>query len=232
MSQTRFDEAERRLPKLVLVLDYSGSMRLPFSGGGARAIDVLEDSVEVVELAHDRDYRRDRLSGIQVFHHPPDERAQAALAEIFRQLTTREPEPLEIEIGQRRLHVPAAADGVARFTFDELCTRPLGSRDYLALTEHFHALILDRVPRLTPDKRNEARRFITLVDALYECRIKLVASAEAPPDDLYGQGEGAFEFRRTASRLLEMQSGAYLATARQPLAPGTNLDYALTSDLL
>ncbi len=116
--------------------------------------------------------------------------------------------------------------------FAALCEQPLGAADYLALTERYHTVILEGVPRLTPDRRNEARRLITLIDALYERRIKLIASAEAPPDALYAQGEGAFEFRRTASRLTEMQSRTYLESAKEPLRPGAQLGaFALTTDL-
>ena len=113
----------------------------------------------------------------------------------------------------RTLHVPLAAAGVARFDFSTLCGTPLGAGDYLALATHFHALVLDEVPRLSPDNYDEARRFIVLVDALYDHRVKLVASAHAVPDQLYQRGEGARAFERTASRLEEMQSQAYLALA-------------------
>jgi cell division protein ZapE len=104
-----------------------------------------------------------------------------------------------------------AAQGVARFEFAELCGAALGAGDYLALATHFHALVLDGVPRLSPDNFDEARRFIVLVDTLYEHRVKLIASAEAQPDQLYQRGEGAQAFARTASRLYEMQSAEYLA---------------------
>ena len=107
-----------------------------------------------------------------------------------------------------------AAAGVARFEFADLCARPLGAADYLALTERYHALFLEGVPLLTPNRRNEARRFMTLVDALYERRVMLFVSAEAPPERLYASGDGAFEFQRTVSRLLEMQSSAYLEASR------------------
>ena len=105
--------------------------------------------------------------------------------------------------------MPLAARGVARFSFPELCARPLGAADYFALATHFHTLILAGIPRMNAERRNEAIRFTTLIDALYEHRVNLVCAAEAPPDDLYVEGEGSFEFRRTASRLIEMQSEAY-----------------------
>jgi cell division protein ZapE len=112
---------------------------------------------------------------------------------------------------------------------------PLGAADYLALTERFHTLILGGVPRLTPDKRNEARRFMTLVDALYERKTVLVMAADAPPEKLYAEGDGAFEFQRTASRLAEMQSQAWIAAARAGegrIAAGEFRPFALTTDLV
>ncbi len=111
----------------------------------------------------------------------------------------------------RRLEVLRAAKGVAFFHFDQLCRSPLGPADFLAIGRHFHTLVLDGVPRLGPDERNEARRFITLVDELYEHGCKLVVAAADHPDRLYPEGQGAFDFRRTASRLMEMQSPEYLA---------------------
>jgi cell division protein ZapE len=109
------------------------------------------------------------------------------------------------------LAVPLAANGVARFDFDSLCRQALGPGDYGALATHYQALVLDGVPRLSPENHEAARRFITLVDELYEHRVKLVASAAAEPDELYADGDGAAAFRRTASRLIEMQSQDYLA---------------------
>ncbi|MGD9512390.1 MAG: cell division protein ZapE, partial [Geminicoccaceae bacterium] len=142
--------------------------------------------------------------------------------------------PEEVSVGSRTLHVPAAAAGVARFEFADLCNRPLGAADYLALTERYHTLFLDHVPELTPNRRNEARRFMTLIDALYERRMMLFLSAEAPPQQLYPNGDGAFEFQRTASRLLEMQSSDWLRACRQRRPeelPKTFAPFALTSDL-
>ncbi len=125
--------------------------------------------------------------------------------------------PVDVAVGSRTLHVPCAAGRVARFSFADLCNRPLGAADYLALTERFHTLFLDGVPVLAPNRRNEARRFMTLVDALYERRMMLFLSAAAPAERLYPTGDGAFEFQRTVSRLLEMQSRDWLA--RLPRAP-------------
>ena len=109
----------------------------------------------------------------------------------------------------RTLPVPQAANGVARFSFDELCARNLGAGDYLAIATHFHAVVLDDVPRLTPDNHNEARRFINLIDNLYDHRVKIVVSAAAMPDELYAEGDGAKAFERTASRLMEMRTEGY-----------------------
>ncbi|GIR46211.1 MAG: hypothetical protein CM15mP55_1870 [Hyphomicrobiales bacterium] len=109
------------------------------------------------------------------------------------------------------LPVPRAVGGIARLSFDELCVAARGAADYLALAQHFHTLFIDNIPRLRTDKRNEAVRFVTLIDALYEHKVKLVASADGEPDALYPAGDGAFEFERTVSRLMEMRAQHYLA---------------------
>ncbi len=177
-------------------------------------IALLEERLEVLVLQGERDYRRARLRGGAVWHVPADARAERLLDEAFRQLTgSMAPSPDRLLVMGRRLDVPCAAAGVARFDFSTLCGTALGAGDYLALATHYHALVLDGVPRLSPDNYDEARRFIVLVDALYDHRVKLVASADAAPDQLYRHGEGAQAFERTASRLEEMQSQAYLARA-------------------
>jgi len=177
-------------------------------------IALLQERLDILVLHGDRDFRRARLRGMSVWHVPAGHRADAALDHAFRQLTGGAPaHPDRLMVMGRTLHVPLAAAGVARFDFAALCGTPLGAGDYLALATHFHALVLDAVPRLSPDNYDEARRFITLIDALYDHRVKLVASAEAPPDQLYRHGEGAEAFERTASRLEEMQSQDYLALA-------------------
>lgn len=177
-------------------------------------IELLKRQLDVLHLEAMRDYRLMRLDGQPVYHAPLSPAADRALDEDFRLLTDSEKgEPEEIEVQGRRVLVPEQARGVARFTFAELCARPLGAADYLALAARYHTLIVKGVPKLTPDKRNEARRFVTLVDVLYDNRRRLICSAEAPPDRLYPEGDGSFEFARTVSRLMEMQSADYLRAA-------------------
>ena len=198
-------------------------------------IELLKTKVDVVALDGPTDYRLERLRDLAVYYHPLDAAADAALDAAFSALTDGAlPGPVDVAVGSRKLHVPCAAARVARFDFADLCNRPLGAADYLALTEHFHTLFLEAVPVLVPNRRNEARRFMTLVDALYERRMMLFASAAAPAEALYPAGDGAFEFRRTVSRLLEMQSHTWLEACRQRRPdelPKTFAPYALTSDL-
>lgn len=198
-------------------------------------IALLKTKVDVLALDGPVDYRLERLRDLAVYHHPLGPEADAALDATFAALTDgARPGSVELAVGTRTLKVPVAAGGVARFEFADLCSRALGAADYLALTERFHTLFLDRVPVLTPDRRNEARRFMTLIDALYERRMMLFLSAELPAERLYPSGDGAFEFQRTVSRLLEMQSSDWLAACRQRRPdelPKTFAPYALTSDL-
>jgi cell division protein ZapE len=155
-----------------------------------------------------------RLDGQPVYHSPLSPAADAALDENFRLLTDEaRGEPDELEVQGRWVPIPEQARGVARFTFEELCARPLGAADYLALAGRYHTIILKDVPQLSPDRRNEARRFATLIDVLYDSRRRLICSADAPPDRLYPEGDGHFEFARTVSRLNEMQSAEYLREA-------------------
>jgi cell division protein ZapE len=175
-------------------------------------IALIRQRLDVLVMDGARDYRRARLRGMPTWHVPADGRADRALDAAFAELTGGAPGRAErLSVMGRTLTVPLAAEGVARFDFQALCGQPLGPGDYLALATHFHTLILDAIPRLSPDNFDEARRFITLIDALYEHRVKLVASAAALPDQLYQRGEGAKAFERTASRLEEMQSQDWLA---------------------
>jgi len=178
---------------------------LPFIG-------LLKKNLDVLVLDAARDYRRERVHGLRAWHVPADGRADAAMEHVFGQLTEGvAPHASSLTVAGRRLVVPLSAAGVARFDFLALCGVPLGAGDYLALATHYNTLLIDGIPRLSPDNFDEARRFVTLIDALYEHRVKLYASAAAMPDDLYRSGEGSKIFERTASRLEEMQSEEYLA---------------------
>ncbi|WP_422062155.1 cell division protein ZapE [Sphingopyxis sp.] len=184
---------------------------LPFIG-------LVETKLDVMGLNGPTDYRRDRLGDGARWFVPADDAASAALSAAFFRLTDYPPEDrahvptLDLDLGGgRTLHVPKALKGVAVFSFKRLCAEARGASDYLAVARHFHTVIIVGIPRMGPENRNEAARFVTLVDALYEYKVKLLASAAAIPDDLYVAGDGAFEFERTASRLSEMQSDDYLA---------------------
>ncbi len=178
---------------------------LPFIG-------LLKQYLDLLVMRGERDFRRQRLNRRPTWHVPSGARADAALDTAFRELTGGAmPQAERLMVSGRALVVPLAAHGVARFDFQALCGQPLGAGDFLALATHYQALVLDGVPRLSPENFDEARRFITLIDALYDHRVKLVASADATPDELYAKGDGARAFQRTASRLEEMQSADYLA---------------------
>ena len=175
-------------------------------------IELIKQRTEVLEVNGGRDYRLARLKGQRVYHVPADAAADAALQKAFADLTDNAPgHPCELKVRGRKLHVPRAAKGVAWCSFSDLCEKPLGPADFLALARSFHTVIVSGIPRLRPEQRNEARRFVTLVDALYEHRVNLICSAEAEPQALYPEGKQAFEFQRTVSRLMEMQAEDYLA---------------------
>jgi cell division protein ZapE len=146
-----------------------------------------------------------------VYHTPLGANSNAALDAAFAALTDNAAgEPAELTATGRKVIVPLAAKGVARFSFAELCEKPLGAPDYLAIARAYHTVILSGIPMLPPAKRNEAKRLVTLVDALYEHKVNVVASAAAQPDELSPEGDTAFAFERTASRLIEMQSEEYI----------------------
>jgi len=177
---------------------------LPFIG-------LIKQHLDLLELDAARDFRRERTRGMRTWHVPADTMARRALDRAFAALADGTAgEVATLIVSGRALHVPCAARGVARFEFAELCGTPLGPGDYLAIATQFHTLILDDIPRLSPDNFDEARRFITLIDTLYDQHRRLFASAAAAPDKLYQRGENAQMFERTASRLDEMQSEAWL----------------------
>jgi len=175
-------------------------------------IALLKERLDVLALEGGTDYRLDRHRLSKVYHCPLGFETAQALDRAFAQVTDGATgAPFDLWVQGRRLTVPFAGPGVAWFHFHDLCERPLGAADYLTVATHFPTVILDQVPRMKPEQRNEAKRFITLIDALYEHRCKVVIGAEVPPHALYGQGSHAFEFDRTVSRLMEMQSEEYLA---------------------
>jgi cell division protein ZapE len=179
-------------------------------------IDLLKEKLDVVELDGPRDYRLARFKGRQVYFTPNDERAGAALAAAFADLTDNAtPQAETLTVLGHPVEVPRAAKAVAWFRFDELCARALGPSDYLALVARYHTFLLEGIPQLDEDHRNEAKRFNIFIDTLYDSHGNLVASADAPPQALYPAGEGSFEFQRTVSRLMEMQSDAYIAARRE-----------------
>ena len=179
-------------------------------------VDMLTDRCAVVNVDGGRDYRLDGLKGSAVYHAPLGAEAEAAMdAAWARASLGAEAGPDGLRVGERTVPLPMVAGGAVRAGFGDLCRRALGPADYLALAERFAVVLLEGVPVMTPEDRNEAARFVTLIDALYEHRCKLIVSAAAPPDDLYPSGDGAFEFSRTVSRLHEMQTEDYLATERR-----------------
>ena len=173
----------------------------------------LKSRMEVVELKARTDFRLEKLAGVPVWYAPLDEDADVALDIAWQRLTgIFSGQPQEISLKGRSIRVPEAAMGVARFTFAQLCERPLGAADYLRIAQEFHTLVIDHIPVMTLANRNAAKRFITLIDTFYDNAVKLVASAAAEPDGLYLAADGVEvqDFRRTASRLIEMRSEGYL----------------------
>ena len=177
-------------------------------------IRLLQERMAVFRLDARTDFRLEKLAGGAVYLTPADERARAALDEAFRKVSGRSKgDPLVLAVQGHELPIPQAAGGVARFAFADLCARPLGASDYLVLAQRFHTVIVDAIPQMSFGERNEAKRFIILVDTLYDHRVKLIVSAAAEANELYAAetGREAFEFDRTVSRLVEMRSEAYLS---------------------
>jgi cell division protein ZapE len=181
-------------------------------------IALIEQRLDVLPLNGPTDYRMERLSGVKTWHTPNGPDATAAVREAFFRMTDYPPEDsahvptAELDLGGGRgLHVPKSLKGVAVFSFKRLCAEARGASDYLAVARKYHTVFLVGIPQLGPENRNEAARFVTLIDALYEHKVKLIATAAADPAGLYESGDGRFEFDRTVSRLTEMQSQEYLA---------------------
>jgi len=174
-------------------------------------IALIKQRLELLVMNGARDYRRERMRGLRTWLVPADEMSRQELDKAFRRVTGGSAiRPVTLTVMGRDLVAAQVSDGVARFDFDSLCNTALGAGDYLAIATNFHTLILDDIPRLSPENYDQARRFIVLVDTLYDQRVKLIASAAAPPDQLYQHGKNAKMFERTASRLDEMQSEDWL----------------------
>lgn len=169
-------------------------------------IELIKDRLAVHEMISETDYRQNRLSGSQVYFHPSNAAARAEIEAIWQSLSGTDVAPLTLHVKGREVRLPAFSNGVARAPFFDLCGVALGPADYLALAEAVRVLILEDIPLLSRSNFNEAKRFVTLIDALYEARVTLICSAADLPERLYLEGEGVFEFERTASRLREMQS--------------------------
>ncbi len=173
-------------------------------------IELLKTRMKVHEIQSETDYRQHRLAGAQVWFTPADARARAEMARIWDELTGHDPgTPLRLPLKGREVVVPYAHNGVGRGRFWDFCGQPLGPADYLAIANALRVLIIEDIPYLSATNYNEARRFVTLIDTVYEARMRLIASAAAAPDRLYTEGEGLFEFDRTVSRLHEMQSAGW-----------------------
>lgn len=172
-------------------------------------IDLIRENHVVWHLESPTDHRQGRLAGTQSYFCPVDSTARAQISSIWEELTGGATESLTLRVKGRDVVIPGFHNGVARARFYDLCGQPLGAADYLALADAARVLVLEDIPQLGRSNFNEARRFVTLIDALYEAKVKLVCSAAASPEMLYLEGEGSFEFERTASRLREMQSDGW-----------------------
>jgi cell division protein ZapE len=190
-----------------------------YKGGLNRAlflpfITQISDHMDVLRLDSRTDFRLEKLAGVKMWLTPADSRADSAIDKAWVALTGNAPrKPRDISIKGRTLHVPCSAHGVARFSFPDLCEKPLAASDYLRLAHDYHTIMVDHIPAMDSADRNAAKRFITLIDTLYDNAVKLMASAEADPVSLYRATDGveANEFKRTSSRLIEMSSESYLA---------------------
>lgn len=191
-----------RVPEDLYKTGLNRALFLPF-------IDMIRDRLTVVHLESPNDYRQHRLKGAQVYFHPAGQ-ARGLIAAIWDDLTGgAKGETLKLPVNGREVELPRFANGVGRASFWELCSRPLGPGDYLAIASAVRVLILEDVPQLSASNYNEAKRFVTLIDALYEAKVRLICSAADEPERLYLEGTGAFEFERTASRLREMQGATW-----------------------
>ncbi|HEY6715213.1 MAG TPA: cell division protein ZapE [Reyranella sp.] len=175
-------------------------------------IDLIKERLEILELGGEHDYRLDRLRNFDVYLTPSGAWANAKLDEAFRALSSgAEGEPRSLRTQGRDVDIPRAAPGVAMAHYLDWCAKPMGAADFLCIADHFHTVIVADIPRMGPDSQDKAARFVTMIDTFYEKKVKFICSAATAPSGLYVEGDGAFEFQRTVSRLMEMQSPEYLA---------------------
>ena len=175
-------------------------------------IDLVKERLEVLELGGDHDYRLDRMRNFDVYLTPLGAWANAKLDEAFRALSAgADGEPRVLRTQGRDVEIPRAAPGVAMAHFLDWCAKPMGAADFLCIAAHFHTVIVAEIPKMGPDSQDKAVRFVTMIDEFYEKKVKFICSAATAPSGLYVEGDGAFEFQRTVSRLMEMQSPEYLA---------------------
>ena len=174
-------------------------------------IDLIKQRLEILELGGEHDYRLDRLRNFDVYLTPSGAWANAKLDEAFRALSGgAEGEPRVLRTQGRDVDIPRAAPGVAMAHYLDWCAKPMGAADFLCIAEHFHTVIVADIPKMGPDSQDKASRFVTMIDTFYEKKVKFICSAATAPSGLYVEGDGAFEFQRTVSRLMEMQSPEYL----------------------
>ena len=182
-------------------------------------IELLKHRLEILELGGGRDYRMDRIRELDVYLTPLGAWAAAKLDEAFRTLSGgADGEPRVLRTQGRDVPVPRAAPGVAMADYMDWCARPMGAADFLCIADKFHTVIMADIPKMGPDSQDKAARFVTMIDSFYERKVKFICSAAATPDKLYTDGDGAFEFQRTVSRLMEMQSPEYLALSHIDVA--------------
>lgn len=180
-------------------------------------IDLIIEKLDLLDIGAGTDFRLDRLKGEPVWHTPIGRASTAKLDAAFATLTDNaDPVPFEVEVQGRSIHARQAARGIARFEFDELCNKPRGASDFLTIATQFHTVMVDNIPKLDERERDAAKRFVVLIDSLYEHRVNLFASANGEPGELYMKGDTAFEFQRTVSRLMEMQAEDYLNSPHIP----------------
>jgi len=177
-------------------------------------VDLLAKHSEILELASPQDYRMRQLAKLKSSYlYPLSPQNRAIFDAMFKEATNGEITPLILHVQGRQLHVANACRDIAMFSFADLCEKPLAAADYIAIAENFNSVFLSDIPELSPEKRNEARRFVTLIDALYDAKIKLICTAAVACEQIYASGDGNFEFARTVSRLHEMQSEQYISSS-------------------